>query len=472
MLRTRITLVAVGAAAVAILITVVLSYRATVPVIAGQIDRNLSDRVDTVLALLDTNTPVPARADTTEQLVHPDGTVTLLTPGRDPLPVTDIDREIARSGQGEAHIDSDDGHSHTQTKGRPGGGAVMVSQNLSDIARVDREFLTRTAWITGTALAAAALLCWLAIGGILRPIRRLAAATARIATTQDLSVTLPGRSRGEVGELTGNFNTMLAALRLSRAQQQRLAQDAGHELRTPLTSVRGSAELLQRANGRLAPEDETTVLATLVHEARALDDLVRELVDLATDQYATEEAVPLDLAELAEDCAARSRRRTGRSITVRTAAPGSGTTAQRSGTTAPGSGPTARKSGTTATGSDTTAQESGTATVHGRPRALARSIDNLLDNAAKYSPPETPIEVEVTATGVMVRDHGPGIPAPDRGFVFERFYRADTTRATPGSGLGLAIVHDVVAAHGGQVHVGNHPGGGAIVGFELPGASR
>ncbi|KJY25145.1 histidine kinase dimerization/phospho-acceptor domain-containing protein, partial [Streptomyces sp. NRRL S-495] len=89
-----------------------------------------------------------------------------------------------------------------------------------------------------------------------------------------------------------------------------------HELRTPLTSLRGSAELLQRARGRLAPEDEEQILGTLVAESVALDELVRELVELATDRQADEDPVPLDLAAAAEDCADRFRQRTGRVITV------------------------------------------------------------------------------------------------------------------------------------------------------------
>lgn len=435
MLRIRITLVAVVAAIAAIVVTVVTTYHSVAPLVVGQFERGLSDRTDTLLAVLPAGAPLPVRPDTTEQLLLPDGTVQVLTPGRNPLPVTEADREVARTGRGTVTVSVElDGAPHdVVTKARPGGGAVMVGRNYAEVERVDREFLDQTVWVTAAALAAAAVLCWLAIGGILRPIRRLAAATERIATTQDLSTNLVGTARGEVGELTRNFNTMLAALRFSRAQQQRLAEDAGHELRTPLTSVRASAELLQRAGGRLAPDDEAKVLGTLLHEALALDELVRELVDLATDQYAAENPVPLDLVELAENCAARLRRCTGRSVTVEAVDP---------------------------------------ATVRVRPRALARCLDNLLDNAAKYSPPETDIYIEIRKSTMAVRDHGPGIDTADRDAVFDRFYRAKRTRASPGSGLGLAIVHDVVTAHGGSVHVDNHTDGGASVGFTLPGVDR
>lgn len=431
MLRARLTLVAVLVAVAAILVTLLTSYRTVAPIVGEQIDRSLHDRTETVLALLPAGTPLPVRSDMTEQLLLPDGTVRVLTPGREPLPVSEADRAIARNAQGSNQTEVVvAGITHgLLTTPNPGGGAVMVGLNYTDVERVDSAFFWRTAGITAIAVGAAALLSWLAIGRILRPIRRLADATEHIATTQELSTLLPDTGGGEVGELTRSFNTMLAALRLSRAQQQRLVEDAGHELRTPLTSVRGSAELLQRARGRLDPEDQTRVLATLVQEAKALDALVGELVDLATDQHTAEPETTVQLADLAEDCAQRFRRRTGRTITVTADSPGA---------------------------------------VTARPRALARCVDNLLDNATKYSPQETSIEIGIRRTRLAVRDHGPGIDPADQHAVFDRFYRADRTRSAPGSGLGLAIVHDIVTAHRGTVFATDHPDGGAEVGFALP----
>ncbi|ATL68714.1 HAMP domain-containing sensor histidine kinase [Nocardia terpenica] len=431
MLRAKLTLVAVGAAIIAILVTVVTSYRTVSPLVGTQFDRGLSDRADAVLALLDTDHPIPVRPDMIEQLLLPDGTVRPLDPGRKPLPVTETERAVARGGQASAERDIViDGHEYgLLTRARPGGGAVMVSQSYADVNRVDHEFVWRTAVITVAAICAAALFSWLAAGGVLRPIRRLVTVGEHIATTQDLATPLPPAGRDEVGRLTRSFATMLAALRFSRAQQQRLVQDASHELRTPLTSVRGSAELLQRARGRLAPNDENRVLATLVGEATALDALVRELVDLATDQHTAEDTAAVDVADLLEECAQRSRRRTGRPMTV-TAAP---------------------------------------LTIEARPRALTRCIDNLLDNATKYSPDDTSVHIDLNGTTVTVRDHGPGIAPADQPLVFNRFYRANPTRTTPGTGLGLAIVADIVSAHGGRVFARNHPDGGAEVGFHLPG---
>ncbi|WP_330179109.1 HAMP domain-containing histidine kinase [Nocardia sp. NBC_01503] len=434
-LRARLTLVAVAVTVAAIAIIIITAYRNVSPLVAAQVDRGLADRADTVLALLDTGAALPVRPDTTEQLLDADGTVRPLTPGRNPLPVNDSDREVARTGQGSTETNVDIGETAygVLTTARPGGGAVMIGQNYAEVDRIDNEFLWRTAALTLVAVAAAALISWLAIGRILRPMRRLAHATQRITTTRDLSTVLPEAGNDEVGELTRDFNSMLAALRFSRAQQQRLVEDASHELRTPLTSVRGSAELLQRARGKLGPEDETQVLATLVQEAKALDALIAELVELATDQHTAESPAEVDLADLAQERAERSRRRTGRTITVHLENP---------------------------------------ATRTARPQALARCIDNLLDNAAKYSPLDTEIDLRVHACRLTVRDRGPGIDPAAQRAVFDRFYRADRTRATPGSGLGLAIVHDIVTAHGGTVFAANHPGGGAEVGFELPTSDR
>lgn len=427
MLRARITLVVIVAVVAAIVVTLATSYRGVSELVGNQIDRSLNDRVDAVIAVLPA--VLPERADTIEQLLSADGTAHPLAPDRMPLPVAEADRAVARTGGGTAEYNIDlDGEPYgILTKPRPGGGAVMVAQRYHEPERIDNEFLWRTGGITAIAVALSALLSWLAIGRILRPVRRLLAATEHISSTQDLSVPLPPTGRDEIGRLTGSFDTMLTALRRSRAQQHRLVQDASHELRTPLTSIRGSAELLQRAKGRLGPEDETQVLNTLVQESAALDDLVAELVELATDQHTAEEPTELELPTLAEDCAQRFRHRSGRTITV----------------TADDPSP-----------------------VLARPRALARCVDNLLSNAIKFSPPDTPVDVHIHGTELTVRDQGPGIAAEDTAAIFDRFYRAANTQGTPGSGLGLAIVGDIITAHHGTVFA--EPGAGARIGFRLP----
>ena len=98
--------------------------------------------------------------------------------------------------------------------------------------------------------------------------------------------------------------------------------------------------------------------------------------------------------------------------------------------------------------------------IRGVPSTIERAISNLLDNAAKWSPPGGEVEVTVRDGEVTVRDHGPGIDDEDLPFVFDRFYRAPAARGLPGSGLGLAIVRQVAEAHGGTVTAEPAEGGG------------
>jgi two-component system sensor histidine kinase MprB len=95
-------------------------------------------------------------------------------------------------------------------------------------------------------------------------------------------------------------------------------------------------------------------------------------------------------------------------------------------------------------------------------------LSNLIDNAIKYSPDETPVEVTVRGGEVAVRDHGPGIASEDLPHVFDRFYRAPSARGTPGSGLGLAIVRQVAEAHQGTAVAETAEGGGARLRLRVP----
>jgi two-component system sensor histidine kinase MprB len=106
--------------------------------------------------------------------------------------------------------------------------------------------------------------------------------------------------------------------------------------------------------------------------------------------------------------------------------------------------------------------------VDGVPSDLERAVANLLDNAAKWSPPQGTVEVSVANGEVVVRDHGPGIAEEDLPHVFDRFYRAPTARGMPGSGLGLAIVRRVADAHHGEVSAEAAEGGGSRFRLRLP----
>ncbi len=106
--------------------------------------------------------------------------------------------------------------------------------------------------------------------------------------------------------------------------------------------------------------------------------------------------------------------------------------------------------------------------VDGDADRLERAINNLLDNAARHSPPGGTVEVAVDRSGVRVRDHGDGVDAQDLPHVFDRFYRGANSRGRQGSGLGLAIVRQVAEQHGGAVSVANAPDRGAVFTLSLP----
>lgn len=347
------------------------------------------------------------------------------------LPVDPQDRRIATqtSGVRIRSIRFEGKHYRVMTAAIGRGTAVMSARDLRESDSILARLRARLGLLGVIATAAAAASGWLIARRIVRPVEKLRAATDRIATTEDLRVPVDVEGKDEIASLATSFNTMIGALTTSREQQARLIADASHELRTPLTSLRTNAELLQRARN-LAPEQQQEVLSAVVAEVGELTDLVSELVELARDGSAADEALTTaELSEIARDVAERTRRRTKRPIEVITSNP---------------------------------------VDVDMRVRMIDRALTNLVGNAVKYSPSPLPISITVNGRRVEVRDHGAGIAAEDLPHVFDRFYRAIGARSAPGSGLGLAIVQRTVSLHGGTVFAGNAPDGGAVVGFELP----
>jgi two-component system sensor histidine kinase MprB len=107
-------------------------------------------------------------------------------------------------------------------------------------------------------------------------------------------------------------------------------------------------------------------------------------------------------------------------------------------------------------------------TVDGSAERLRVAVKNLLDNAAKFGPPQGPIQVRLADGELTVRDHGPGIDADDLPYVFDRFYRAPSSRSAPGAGLGLAVVQEIALGHAGMVTAEPAPGGGTVMRLRIP----
>jgi two-component system sensor histidine kinase MprB len=212
--------------------------------------------------------------------------------------------------------------------------------------------------------------------------------------------------------------------------QRQLVADASHELRTPVTSLRTNIEILQQADDMDAHE-RRRLLSDVVEQIDELTGLMNDLIELSRgeERHAAAEDVRLDV--LVGEVVERARRH------------------------APAA---------------TFATELAPTVVVGVPARLERAVTNLIDNAAKYSPPEEPVEIALHGEELTVRDHGPGISAEDLPHVFDRFYRGAEARGRPGSGLGLAIVRQVAEQHRGSVAAESPPGGGTLMRLTLPGA--
>jgi two-component system sensor histidine kinase MprB len=381
--------------------------------------------------------PAPGRLQPASavQLITAAGQVESCIGGAAELPVDDEDRALARTGDAaRLRTASIDGTSYRiLTAPWPGGGAVQLARDLDEVDDVLGTLRLRLGLLTLGCVALAGLLGWLVARRIVRPVTDLRDTAESIADTQDLTTPIPTGGPGEIGSLAHSFTTMVEALSTSREQQQRLITDASHEMRTPLTSLRTNLELLELFE-RLPAEERIAILAAVQEDVGELTNLLAELVELATDRFGSDET-PADvrLADLAGDVAARAARRSGREITV--------------------------------------VDDGDGAAVNMRPQMIERAISNLVDNALKYSPDDTPVEIAVDRGRLEVRDRGPGIAEEDQPRVFDRFYRATAARAEPGSGLGLAIVEQIVRRHHGAVWARNRTGGGAAVGFELPAAA-
>lgn len=306
-------------------------------------------------------------------------------------------------------------------------GAIQVARSLAEVdsSLEGLASVLRMAAVVGALLAG--VVGYMVARGAARPIAELAEAAEYVAETQELAARISVDRSDEVGRLAESFNSMLAALEGSREQQRRLVRDAGHELRTPLTALRTNVELLGRVKD-IPDEDRIQMIADINSEIQELSLLVTELVDLAADPP-TEETISeeVHLGDLVDRVADKYRRRTGRTI-------------------------------------NSAADDS---MLVGNASQLERAISNLIDNATKWSPDESPIDVTVASGRIEVSDHGPGIDEADRPFVFDRFYRATKDRSTPGSGLGLSIVAKAAKDHGGSAFAGASATG-AVVGIELP----
>ena len=302
--------------------------------------------------------------------------------------------------------------------------AVAVTRSLADVDRSLSHLRWLLILICLGGIGAATLLGTLVSGRAIAPLRRLTETTERIAATGDLGARTGQGGRDEISRLSAQLDALLATLEQSLRMQRQLVADASHELRTPLATLRANVGLLAESDG----DERKELVADVEEELESMTTLVSELVELAHGEELDLEPTEFRLDEVVRSAVDRA----------------------------------ARRSPSVAFRADLEPSR-----VLGVPERVERAVDNLLDNARKWSPAGETVDVSVRNGVVEVRDRGPGIAAEDLPLVFNRFYRSVKARGMPGAGLGLAIVKQVADAHDGNVSVERAPGGGAILRLSL-----
>lgn len=398
---------------------------------------------------------------------------------------------------------------------------LLVGANLRENSALLDQYAFIFLSFAATVLLLAVALTRVLVTSAFSPLREVEATAARFAAG-DFSQRLSGATPNtEVGRLNRSLNAMLS--RIDRAfadraktieQMRRFIGDASHELRTPLVSVRGYAELY-RMGALASPEEIAQAMERIEKEAVRMGELVSDLLELTRiDEAKPLQLTAVDLAPLARDAALDAmasspdrkisvvaiQREAKVAAAVPTPAteattisvPAAGPPAPTPRTSALATGPIAFAGATLArlrllrprankpvvsVPVELTKQRvSSSAIVAAEENKLRQVITNLMGNALRFTPDGSPIEIAVEAdlekrlATISVIDHGEGIPPQIREKIFQRFWRADTsrTRDTGGSGLGLAIVSSIVAAHHGTVRALETPGGGATFEVSLP----
>ncbi len=444
--RSRIALIAASAVAIAVLLVSASAYL----VVRHDLVSGIDSRLGAVAANLESQRLHKGLAAALAELFHPPTTVVpgpvdqvvaadgiVLARTRTALALPSAPADALAAGRQRPSLSS------AVVGGTPvrllvtGFGRGLALEVAEPVAGVDAE-LGRLAAVLGVTAGAGILLALglgAAVAGIaLAPVRRLTGAAEELAATTDLSRRIPVEGRDELSRLASSVNALLAALQGAQRAQRQLVADASHELRTPLTSLRTNVEIL---TGR-APMDAQTrrqLVEDVTAQFDGLAHLVGDLIELARlEAPETAERAPVLVAlDVVVDDVLTEMRRLHRGVRIE--------------------------------------QDLGPAFVRGVPADLERVVANLVDNAAKWSPPNGVVTVHVSDGPVVtlaVSDQGPGIDPADAPHVFDRFFRGTGGHRVPGSGLGLAIVRRIVEVHGGRVVAETGQVGGARLVVRLP----
>jgi two-component system sensor histidine kinase MprB len=446
-LRGRLTVMAAAIVGAILALGAVVCFLAMRSELRSQVDDSLRAQGELVSATqrsrppLNRRVPAPPRtrggAAPFTQVLDASGKVVRRTSTELRLPVTAADRAVASGAREQLLRDRQAGGIHLRvlTLHLSRGGAIQLARSLESADQaLSRLRVVLIALVIGGTLLALAL-ARVFVRRAIAPIRQLTDATEHIEATGDLARRVTTARNDEVGQLASRFNGMLdrlqqiqQALEQSTTAQRQLVADASHELRTPIASLRTNIEVLQVSHAG-ATGDEAALMTDVVEQLEELSSVVSDLIELARGdmpQHATEE---VELDAVVNEALTRARRHA----------------------------PTIEF--------DDHVEPS---TVEGSPERIGRAINNVLDNAAKFSPPGSVVEVVSSDRTVTVRDHGPGVALEELPHLFDRFYRGKGNASINGSGLGLAIVKQVVESHGGSVEAEPTTGGGLQVVLRFP----
>jgi two-component system sensor histidine kinase MprB len=434
--RLRVTLLTAAAVAVAAIGASVAMYFVVQDQLIRQVDQNLQAAASGPIRepggpFRRGPSDVSNRPEVFGQLINAGGTVVQGDGGYSiPGLVTEEVKAVAAGKAPEFWATATAGDTRVRVYVRPiQNGAVEVVQELAPIdAALAQTRLTLIAFAVGAVLLAGALGAFVGRAA-LAPVKRLTTTVEEVTRTRDLSRRVAAKGGDELSRLGTSFDAMLGQLELSLRSQRQLVSDASHELRTPLTSLRTNLELLERGQPE-DPVERQQLLGDLVRQMERMTSLVHDLIEVARDEDTPMPFEELKLEEIVNEVVDDMRFRYPKVRFNVSSTPSS---------------------------------------INGVKVRVARAVTNLLDNAAKYSPPGATVEVGVANGEISVRDHGPGVAAEDAPRVFDRFWRSNDARHLPGSGLGLSIVKDVAESHGGTVTLERPIDGGARFCLRLKG---
>jgi len=308
-------------------------------------------------------------------------------------------------------------------------GTLQVASSLTVVDATRTSLLSIMAVIAVVAVGLVMWGSWVVLGRALSPLQDIADTVDQINRADDLSRRIPteGAMRDDVGDLVISINQTLERLESLFTSQQRFLADVSHELRTPLTVIKGNVDLIRKFK-----EADEDLLNSIDQEAGRLNRLVSGLLMLA---QAESGKLPLNFAQVELDLLltevfTETRVLAGSKVRVHL-------------------------------------NQIDEAIVKGDRDRLKQVILNLVANAIQYTPQGGEVFLSLKRIGeqarLIVRDTGPGIPAEDLPYIFERFYRAEKSRTrskTSGFGLGLSITKWIVEQHGGQIKVESKEGEG------------